>query len=351
MRKSTFYSFIAIILAAVIVIACGIGSSWFTNGDIKTWFNFWGQGNKTPDTESKSESYDGVVISSENDGEISLFSAPLMAMSADGVERAVPDSCVITASCNDNSLQSFVWEYAFENGASEWVNGKNINDYLSFNVLDDTRKITVSAKQAFGEPVVIMVKSAFALDITSTCKVDYIKRVSSATFIVNKGGSGLFELGNANKFEIIPTYSVGTVSGDFTVGEITASFSSKLDDYIRFALGSSYGYCQIQSFSFNADTIVTPFNFLYTPYGGGQSEIQAMSWGKLAYNTMLDRANISYAQSNDCYLIMSVDYTYTFNGSEVQAGTAEKNTLYSAGSLTAYNLVTNVGLDKDHIYL
>lgn len=51
MRKKTFYAFLALILTAVIVIACGVGSSWFTNGDIKTWFNSWGQ--KTENTEQE----------------------------------------------------------------------------------------------------------------------------------------------------------------------------------------------------------------------------------------------------------------------------------------------------------
>ncbi len=31
----------AIILAAVLVLTCCIGSSWFTNTDIATWFNGW----------------------------------------------------------------------------------------------------------------------------------------------------------------------------------------------------------------------------------------------------------------------------------------------------------------------
>lgn len=43
MTKKTLYCIIVILLAGIIVLVCGIGSSWFTNGDIRTWFNSWGQ--------------------------------------------------------------------------------------------------------------------------------------------------------------------------------------------------------------------------------------------------------------------------------------------------------------------
>ena len=47
MKKKTLYGIIALIIAAVIVIVAGIGSSvngkWFKNKDIETWFNSWGQ--------------------------------------------------------------------------------------------------------------------------------------------------------------------------------------------------------------------------------------------------------------------------------------------------------------------
>ena len=46
MRRSTknaIAAVVAIVLALAIVIACGVGSSWFTNSDIATWFNSWGQ--------------------------------------------------------------------------------------------------------------------------------------------------------------------------------------------------------------------------------------------------------------------------------------------------------------------
>lgn len=339
---------IAILCAGILTLTAGIGSSWFTNGNIKTWFNSWGKGKQeitsTPDNENNV-----IITPDDSNGLIQLTSAPLMLMSADGVERVVPDSYVITAiaETSDSTAQRFTWSYAFADNSSEWASGKNVNDYGSFAVSSDTKKLTVKAKQAFGEPIVITATSAVSLNASASCEMDYIKRVSSATFVVNKGGSNMFELGNSNNFEIIPTYSVGTVAGDFSIGDIRAFLSSRLRDYMTVTLGNEYvAYANFKECVFTSDMALTPFSFMdyagYIPYE---------SAGQNTYNEMLRRANTYFSASNDCYLEMTVDYTYSFNGNEVQSGTTLKtDTKYSAGSLTPYTIVENVSLDETHIY-
>ena len=61
---------VALFVAAALVIAVGIGSSWFKNWKVKTWFNDWGK--KTvqsaiPDNTDKTQESDGSVIVLEND--------------------------------------------------------------------------------------------------------------------------------------------------------------------------------------------------------------------------------------------------------------------------------------------
>ena len=58
MNKKAFYGFLTLIIVVAIVIACAVGSSWFTNGNIKTWFNGWGQG---VETENNSDGFDPVL--------------------------------------------------------------------------------------------------------------------------------------------------------------------------------------------------------------------------------------------------------------------------------------------------
>jgi len=45
LRRKTLYGIIGSILLVVVFFVCAVGSSWFTNGNIKTWFNSWGYGN------------------------------------------------------------------------------------------------------------------------------------------------------------------------------------------------------------------------------------------------------------------------------------------------------------------
>ena len=46
MKKQVISSIIALLVAVALVITAGIGSSWFTNPNISTWFNSWGKGEK-----------------------------------------------------------------------------------------------------------------------------------------------------------------------------------------------------------------------------------------------------------------------------------------------------------------
>ena len=52
MTKKTLGGICAGLFAGILTLTAGIGSSWFTNGNIGTWFNSWGKGNqeiKQPD--------------------------------------------------------------------------------------------------------------------------------------------------------------------------------------------------------------------------------------------------------------------------------------------------------------
>ncbi len=78
MKAKTFLLLLAALIAAGIVLACAIGSSWFTNGNFKTWFNSWGQNHtQTEQTEqvekqvTKATSYKATA--SQNDGGDKLF--------------------------------------------------------------------------------------------------------------------------------------------------------------------------------------------------------------------------------------------------------------------------------------
>lgn len=361
MRKSTLNLIIAFVLVVVltigVTITCAIGSSGFTNSNFLTWFNSWGKGKEDSPAENldSSDSSSNVVITpGESNIGIQLCSTPLKSIGADGLEQVVPDSFVIKASSNlqGKEFNTFTWAYAFENNSSLWAGGKNVNDYESFNVSSDTTELTVSAKQAFGEPIIITVTSTLNKDAVAPCKIDYIKRISSVTFDVNKSGLHMFILGEENTFEIIPTYTVGTVTGDCAINKVHVSLNRAVEDVMIAALGSGYGHFQFCAYDFAPTDSLYPFDFINTPSGGGNSaEARLNNNCKIAYNAMLQCSSSAPENANGHYLNFKVDYIYSFNGCEISTGTSDsKEIAFNKGSLVPYEVVTSVTLNSTHIY-
>lgn len=357
MRKSTMGGIIALLCAGILTLTAGIGSSWFTNGDIKTWFNSWGKGKQEivqPETPNDSDvtTTDGNnMIATPTSGKLMRMSVmPLMETDDDGIATVAEDSCVLIASndSGDSSLEEYIWSAKFENASSTWANGKNVTDYLSISTSADTKQQTIRAKQAYGEPIIITVASKVNSDATATCKFDYVKRITDVTLKIND--DNVFVLGQVNSYNLAPSYSIGTVTGDISVDTVSVSLSSKVDSDVTSALGSAYGYCQIYSpLIISAGSPVSPFDFLCIPAGGGQTEIQASNWGKLAYNAILNDAAQSFGMKDIFYLSVKTAYSYNYNGTTYQSGeTSLINVSFDKGSLTKYTVVSSVNLNQNN---
>ena len=344
--KNSKLKITVIIIAFVLVLALATGAIWYA-------FAY----KKQQPSENKiavMPDKGGMTISNgniENDG-IMLTSAKIApaAYSENGIsaqaESAIRLTASVTPANSDNKLID--WSVTWVNTYSEWATGKRVTDYVTVMPQSDgSLNATVECKQAFGEQVSVKAKSRFNSNAYATCTVDYVKRVSSSSFIVNKSGSLMFELGNVNNFDITPTYSVGTVTGTITVDSLDIKLNAKLDGFVMQGLGSLTG--QVNTVSVKAvsvDTPVTPFNFM-----AGRGDYPYLAEGQNAYNVMLRKANTAFSQGNDCYLEIAVNFTYSYSGTEIeQCTTATQTTVYSAGSLTEYNLVSSVTLNNSSLY-
>lgn len=296
----------------------------------------------------------GMTISDGNieSNGIMLTSAKIApaAYSENGISAQAESAYTLTATVmpanSDNKLID--WSVAWVNTASDWATGKKVSDYVTVTPQSDgSLTATVQCKQAFGEKVTVKAKSRFNADAYANCEIDYVKRVSAASFAVNKNASFMFELGNVNTFEITPTYSVGTVTGELTVDSLDISLNSKLDGFVMQGLGSLTGQvntCSVKAHS--ADTPVTPFDFMT-----GRGDYPYLAQGQNAYNVMLRHANYNVTNPNDCYLEITLNCTYSYSGTEIQQVQTEKQTtVYSAGSLTEYDVVTSVSLDSNNLF-
>ena len=238
MRNSTkniIVAVVALILAAAIVIACGVGSSWFTNSDIATWFNSWGKGEQTeqPDEETPEEE-GGMQIGEAEENGIKLMSAKIAA--ADyaeyGISPMAESAQQLTATITPANAtnQKVDWAVEWVNPSSTWANGKTVTDYVTVTPTSDgALTANVECLQAFGEQVKVTVTSRQNTEASATATVDYAKRITAINRSKTSGGSVIFSMTAAGSShliskgeaildtssEFVPEYSVGTIDDEF----------------------------------------------------------------------------------------------------------------------------------------
>ena len=244
MRKSTknaVAAIVAILLALAIVIVCGVGSSWFTNSDIATWFNSWGKGEQTvqPDEETPNDEQPvdegGMQIGESSGNGISLMSSRIAP--ADYAEYGISPmaesaqqltATITPANATDKTVD---WTVKWKDVNSVWTKGKTVTDYVTVTPTSDgALTANVECKQAFGEQVQVVCTSRQNTEASATATVDYAKRITAINRTENSGGSVLFTMtAEGSSLSIakemyflddlsafVPVYSVGTVDDSFS---------------------------------------------------------------------------------------------------------------------------------------
>lgn len=255
MKKGTLTAIIVILLAAIIVLVCGIGSSWFTNGDIATWFNSWGKGTEQEqpaDEEQGEEQEQGGMLVEEGDSNgISLMSAeiPVEDFAANGISPMAETAYTLTATITpDNADDKAVdWSVAFVNPESEWATGKTVTDYVTVTPTSDgALTANVECLQAFGEQISVTVTSRDNESATANCTVDYAKRVTEANCRLDKGVSGSdgmifstypsdYDFFHSLKPDLDSAFSYNKFDYDYQVGIGTLEDSFEFSSVLRFS--------------------------------------------------------------------------------------------------------------------
>lgn len=143
MKKGTLTAIIVILLAAIIVLVCGIGSSWFTNGDIATWFNSWGKGTEQeqPADEEQGEEtgeeqeQGGMLVEEGDSNGISLMSVKIAAADYDeyGISPMAESAQLLTATITPDTAadKAVDWSVSFVNPSSEWSKEHSVTDCVT----------------------------------------------------------------------------------------------------------------------------------------------------------------------------------------------------------------------------
>ena len=190
---------VAVLLA--IVIAIGVGSSGFRNWNVGAWFDYWGKGEQTEQTDPPAESESGVtigegmILDTETDEEqpIKFLTAelPVAAYEANAVPLNAEKAYTITAEVtpdNNATNTALKWALAWKNEASEWATGKVVTDYVTSVPNGDDYKASktcvVTCLQSFGEPIILTVTCKGNTETKSTIQIDYECKYTLDTFKV-----------------------------------------------------------------------------------------------------------------------------------------------------------------------
>ncbi len=255
-----FSGILAVLLVLVIaagVVGIGYVSDWFTD-----WTKF--EQEQPADEEQGGEEELPPVV--DENGE-AMESGTVYAMpsrmlytsaattAADGTTvSSSPITLEATITPDTATDKSVKWSVAFVNPSSEWATGKTVTDYVS--VSSSGLTCTVTCHQAFGEQIKITVTSNDNPEATDSCVVDYLKRIEDVTFTLSNGVSvkERDELYSPNDdfngsdtnpdywatevdwtfdgngetltYDIDVIEGVGTVSGDYSVSNVTFNLNS-----------------------------------------------------------------------------------------------------------------------------
>lgn len=349
MKKSAIASTVALILAAVLVITIGVGSSWFTNWNIKTWFNGWGRQTAQPNMPSSDETNvprivdsNGVVLTLDQaDSPIRLSAARTV---SDDVSAQADTSYTVTAmvepSDATNTAVTFTAEW--QDSSATWVNGKTVSDYVTLTA--NGAQATLTCNQAFGEKIVVKCVSVDDPTVYATCTLDYVRRLQYAEPRIkstNGHTSPIIVAGSSATYSAMFETLTGTVTGQFKCSRLTIALSDAMQNYIKGQVngyGGSYYIATVRAdFSGNESVTVTvDESSFYSSVGAPSSTLK-----KQFQNALVSGIKAGYGAE------ITATYIYSYGAIEIASGTAKSNASFDATSFSTR--VTGVTLDTPNI--
>ena len=160
------------ILAVIILAAC-LCLPCFAGCDLA--------GVETSEQASVVSAGSGVLVSDgdDNDGGRAKLSAQAVTAS-DGSEMQL---LTVTVEPSYATNKNIVWSMYWEDGASAWASGKDVNDYVELlPTSEGAQTATVRDLQPFGEPVVVKATAEDSVgkeyEVSDACRLDYAARMT-----------------------------------------------------------------------------------------------------------------------------------------------------------------------------
>ncbi len=315
-----FWGIFCSVLAVALAVAIGVGSSGFTNWNVKAWFNGWGKGEQTKDPENPPAVDlgllgEGMIIPAESgteEDDVQFLSAllPRSAYAANAVSENAEKAYNVTATVlpdNEADNTAVEWSMSWKRTTDCWAYTatglREISDYVTLVTNDESvessKTVSVSCIQSFGEPIILTAKCKYAPEISDSIQIDYAARFNlmmgyfSATGSPNQDMEGgnprvsftgdseiTFEFGDVGKcHSIFPSSIMYTIDGDYTISDnYNFTLSLERNDH------ELYGEINICDYHFDTLSHVqnlgsytiersesgSPYNSIQLPFTGGQ---------------------------------------------------------------------------------
>ena len=240
-------------------------------------------------------STDPILMETVEAKNISLLSG-VATTAADGTVTKTVTATVTPA--NVVQYDKLIWTASFENASSTWATGKNISDYVTISVSDDSLTCNVTCKKAFSESVVINVKDTLD-SANATLHVEYYKILTSYQVEIRdeNGDSQILSSSNANEepaatmfaslTSSVPSYTL-TYSFTFSDGTVENSVGfvwSSRSGRTNMSNGQSFQFDEQSTEQWEFDTYYVDLS-----YGG----VELASWQVVLVSPM---SSISLSES------------------------------------------------------
>lgn len=238
MRKKTLYGFIALILAAAIVIVCGIGSAvngkWFKNKDVQTWFNSWGQ-NKDSTNKPSGEAWGGVVDGDGNGmNNVATYAMPAAMAFYSEVATNADIAAYSDIVVNITASHNFEYNNVAVDWSAEYASGASAADVLTITPDGDgSLNVAVSCAAPFSTQIILKAISRDNPEVFATTTVDYIKRIQNITNVLGSRVGVIYDNldGDDNPITFNLGFGEGSKCGEIFVKDFEMFFYPTFEQY------------------------------------------------------------------------------------------------------------------------
>ena len=349
-----------LLAAAVTVTAVGFGTGWWKIVPKDE------QEQVQPDDQTPDETPDdegGAVIGEGEANGISLMSARIAPedFEAYGVSPLAETAGTITATVSPSNAtdKSLNWSVAWKNASSSWATGKTVTDYFTVTPSSDgATTANWQCLKGFSEPIVVTATSRSNPDVSGTVNVDYVKRITSLTASFS---ATELKFDTTYNVTFTPVYSEGTLQGTVTSYtnadiQLTEGFKDAIEAKMKDGYAETLTYydpahftydSEEQTFTFSTGSSTSPF------LAFAKSSAPKPSFGdpadKITDGKVRDDFNNSFTltagEYDDTQAIFTIDYVYSYNGTQYSTGTASINLKFDAEDLII--TATSIDLGED----